>query len=73
MPSLITRIKELEKKLTPEPVIISAEGTPILWEEGGKLYYKDKNGDAKEYIEKEDKKYGKPRITAFILPKDLVF
>lgn len=70
MPSIITRIKILEKKVIPEPLPKPIE-FHTFWEEDGKLFYVDYYGNEQEYVKKEDRYPGKDVITGFILPKDL--
>lgn len=51
MTDIRSRINKLEKQVTPQ---VKREVIPILtkaWREGGKTYYLDPKGEAKEYIE----------------------
>lgn len=70
MPSIFTRIKILEKKVIPKS-LPKPIGFHTFWEENGKLFYIDCDGNEQKYVEKEDRSHGKDVITGFIMPKDL--
>lgn len=70
MSNLIARIKTLEKKILPEPIPEPTE-FHTFWEENGKLFYIDCDGNEQKYVEKEDRSHGKDVIIGFIMPKDL--
>lgn len=68
MSDLITRIKILERKIIPESAKEVSEGCLTMWEENNKIYFKDNNGNEKEFIESEHKRNG---VIGIIFPKDL--
>ncbi len=55
MNNLINRIKIIEKKVIPEPPKSLHNLIMYGWYKDGKPYYKDDNGEEKEFIESEHK------------------
>jgi len=53
MKNLINRINKIERKVTPEPKKDILPILLVVWDRGGKTYYRDSIGEEKEYIESE--------------------